>query len=69
VKHEEEVRKIEREVQKTVAEMTAKRKANPTPPPQPSHRPSPRIEDSDLLMASDFQLVRRDRSTGIRSFF
>jgi len=63
-KHEEEVRKIEREVQKTVAEMTAKRKANPTPPPQPSQRPSPRIEDSDLLMASDFQLVRRESIDG-----
>ena len=34
---------------------------NPTPPPQ---RPPARIEDSDILMAADFQLLRRESIDG-----
>jgi hypothetical protein len=56
---EEETRKLERQIQKWVAEARAKTKANPTPP-APSQRAPLRLEDSDILMAADFQLVRRD---------
>src|SRR5262249_53911747 len=62
-KQERETQKLEREIQKYVAEQSAKRKANPTPPPPPTPR-TPRIEDSDLLKAADFQLVRRESIDG-----
>jgi hypothetical protein len=62
-KQEEEIRGIEREIQKSVAETRARAatKANPTPPSQPAPR---RLEDSDILMAADFQLVRRESIDG-----
>jgi len=60
-KQEEETRKLEREVQKYAAEQSAKQKVHPTPPPPPR---TWRIEDSDLLMAADFQLVGRESIDG-----
>jgi hypothetical protein len=64
-KHADEVRKVEREVEKTVAEMKARQKGNPNPtPPPPPPRPPAKLEDSDILMAADFQLVRREAVDG-----
>jgi hypothetical protein len=59
-KQEEEIGKVERERAKAMAR-SAKAKPNPAPTPP---RPAPRIEDSEILNAADFQLLRRESIDG-----
>ena len=58
-KQDAEDRKLDQEIQKAVAEAKARQKANPNPTPPPQ-RPRAKLEDSYILMAADFQLVRRE---------
>jgi hypothetical protein len=56
-KQEDETRKLEREFQKAAAERAKKNQSSPA---SPSPRPPARMEDSEILRAADFQLVRRE---------